>query len=147
MATYLEDITREYGKKLGVQPIEIVASTTNGNYPIPDGNALIRDCRILGVTARAIPDNTTRYTPLNNIMQTVSVTDNAYLTLKCASADIVLQLPYEVITDMQANGLVHPLDIQGLTLNQSGIFVPNAGTVMLNQTGKAFLLTFYGLFN
>lgn len=145
--TYLEELVKQYGTKLGVQPLEIVANTTNGNYPFPDGNSLIRDCRLLGVTARAIPNGTTRYSPLNNVLLDVDVTDQAYLTLKCGASDIISQLSLEVITDMQANGLIHPLDLQGLTLNQSGMLVPNAGTVMSGETGKSFLLHFYGLFN
>ena len=145
--TDLARLYEKYGSKLGAQPLEIVAGTLTGNYPIPDGNALIRDCRLVGVTARAIPDGTTRYTPLGNTMLTASVTENAFLTLKCGSADIISQLPYEVLTDMEANGFIHELDIQGLTLNQSGILVPQPATVMAGQTGKSFFLTFYGLFN
>lgn len=145
--TYLDEITKKYGKQLGVQPLEIVASTTTGKYTFPNSNTLLEKCLLLAVTSRAIPTGTTRYSPLDNTLLNDSVTDQSFLTLKCGANDIISQIPLQVITDMEEQGLVHPLYIQGLTLDKSMIYVPQASTVMSGKTGQSFLLHFYGLFN
>ena len=89
---YLESIYQQYGSKVGIQPLEIVANDVNGLYVFPDGNDLLRKCQLLAVTARAVSG--TLYSPLN----------------------------------------------------ESFLSVSQAATVMSGQSGKSFLLHFYGLF-
>ena len=141
---YLEYIYQQYGEKVGIQPLEIVANDTGGFYVFPDGNDLLRKCQLLGITARAITG--TLYSPLNKVLLPNTVTDNTYVTLKCQATDIISRFSLEIITDMEAQGRIHPLNIKGLTLNESLLSVSNAAATMSGQTGKSFLLHFYGLF-
>ena len=141
---YLESIYQEYGSKVGIQPLEIIASDVNGLYVFPDGNDLLRKCQLLAVTARAVSG--TLYSPLNKTLLPDTVTNNTYLTLKCNATDIISRFSLEIITDMEAQGRVHPINIKGLTLNESFLSVSQAATVMSGQSGKSFLLHFYGLF-
>lgn len=141
---YLESIYQQYGSKVGIQPLEVTITDTGGLYNFPDGIDLLRKCQLLGITARSVSG--TLYSPLNKVLLPSTVTDNTYLTLKCNATDIISRFPLEIITDMEAQGMVHPIDIKGLTLNECFFFVSNAATTLSGQTGKSFLLHFYGLF-
>lgn len=141
---YLESLYDKYGSKVGIQPLEVVATTINGLYVFPDGNDLLRKCQLLGVTGRS--SSSTLYSPLNNVLLPDTVINNTFLTLKCNSTDIISTFSLEIITDMESQGRIHPLNIKGLTLNQCFFQVSNAATTMSGQTNKSFLLHFYGLF-
>lgn len=128
----------KYGSRLAQHVIEVPITDLSGQYALPD-DTIMRSCHIVGIYATSNDDDD-KTSPSNKVLIGPDAIKNAFLTIKCNNLIVWNHAPFAYLTLTTADRAIGPIDIQGITPNQSFVRITDTSTVSVGEVVLLHLL-------